>query len=362
DQYEDLRRTEAGLRSLIEHSPEGILVARDGVIVYANPALVQFLNYADVADLVGRPVAMICVELALPSPETNGAGSSTRPLAFVDKEGETRPTEATTFSAYFDGQRANVSMIRDVAIKNRMLSQAMEMDRLIAMGTVAAGVAHEINNPLSYVLTNLAFLQDVVAQEEPESGSSEDLQEALASTIEGVEQIGTIVRDLKDFSRERRDAKRAVDVRDVISRAVKMAQHEMKIRAGLDLELNLELDLEEPLWCDPHRLSQVILNLLLNAIQSMEEGAVEENRLTITSRREDDRGLIEIVDTGRGIAAVDLPHIFEPFYTTRSKTDGTGMGLFISRTIIERHGGTLTLESVEGEGATVSISLPLGLV
>jgi signal transduction histidine kinase len=252
--------------------------------------------------------------------------------------------------------------------ENRSLqAQLVEAQRLTSLGTLAAGVAHEINNPLSYLMLNTAFVTEMLPgllddRNGEGNGSPEalarkgDLRKrlflALAHAQDGAERIRAIVHGLKMFSRPEDESKAPVDVREVLESAILMLQHEIDKRARLvkDYRDVPRVDANEG------RLGQVFLNLLLNATQSLSETTKNEIRAVI--RHDPPYVLVEVHDTGAGIPAEARGRIFEPFFTTKPVGSGTGLGLPICHGILKSLGGSLTFESEVGRGSVFRVALP----
>jgi PAS domain S-box-containing protein len=260
----------------------------------------------------------------------------------------------------------------DITDQKKMQAQLLQSDRMASMGTLAAGVAHEINNPLAYVVANLGYVIEeltdagVVAAgpgaspcEEPaRTLSGELLSETLRAMVEareGAERVRAIVRDLKTFSRAEERGRGSADVRRVLESAINLARNEIRHRARMVTEFG-----EVP-WVDAseHRLGQVFLNLLINAAQAIPEGRAQENEVRAVTRTDAlGRAVVEIRDTGCGIAPGDLGRIFEPFYTTKPVGVGTGLGLSICHGIVTGLGGDVEVESEPGKGSVFRVILP----
>jgi signal transduction histidine kinase len=239
----------------------------------------------------------------------------------------------------------------------RMQQQLMISDRLASIGMVAAGVAHEINNPLAYVLGNIQFALEQLEAMNGTGGVSPEmaeLVEALQHAHEGSERIRVTTRDLKVFCRTDETAKTCVNVRKVMESSINMAWNEIRHRARLVRQFEVVPGIEG----NENRLGQVFLNLLVNAAQALPERPLEQNEISVRIRASDGQVLIEIRDTGSGIAPAEQKRIFEPFYTTKASGVGTGIGLSICRSIVTELGGQIALESKLGEGTTFRIALP----
>jgi signal transduction histidine kinase/ActR/RegA family two-component response regulator len=241
--------------------------------------------------------------------------------------------------------------------RNRMVDQLMNADRLVAMGRLAAGVGHEINNPLTYVLSGLSVLADeldALAKVVPPERLS-DARDTMAEMRQGLDRIRQVVRDLKTFSRPDEEPLRPVAVADVIESSLQMTMNEIRHRAALVKELGPV----PPVLGNASRLGQVFLNLLVNATQAIPEGAADRNEIRVVSYV-DGAGfvVIEIRDTGTGIAPDLVERVFEPFFTTREAQGGTGLGLSISRNLVASMGGAITVESRPEHGSCFRIRLP----
>ena len=227
----------------------------------------------------------------------------------------------------------------------------MLADRMASVGTLAAGVAHEINNPLAFILANVEF---ALAELRGRGGRATEVLRALGEARDGGLRVREIVRDLKAFSRAGRGGQRAVDLRRVLQSALGLAQNEIRHRARLEVDVG---DIP-PVMGSEHRLGQVFLNLLINAAQAIPEGRAAENVVrAITATAPDGRALVEISDTGTGIPPDVLPRIFDPFFTTKPVGVGTGLGLSICHGIVSGLGGEIHVESTLGRGTTFRVLL-----
>jgi PAS domain S-box-containing protein len=250
-----------------------------------------------------------------------------------------------------------IGVSTDVTDRHRMQAQLARAERLASVGLLAAGVAHEVNNPLSYVIGNLELISAGIA-----AGLGGRPEEALR-TLEGMvrdarhgaERVRTIVRDLKSFSRVREQRAAALDVRAPLEASIAMARNEIRHRARLELDLApVPLVLGEE-----GRLAQVFLNLLVNAAHSIPEGKAEKNVICVKTRTCPDGGaFIEVSDTGVGIDPAHLARIFDPFFTTKGQGVGTGLGLSICHGVVTDLGGRIEVESTPGQGTTFRVLLP----
>jgi signal transduction histidine kinase/CheY-like chemotaxis protein len=247
--------------------------------------------------------------------------------------------------------RGAIVTIRDTTGRRQSDAQLFATDRLASVGTLAAGVAHEINNPLAAVIANLELaVSDLEAR-----GDGGELLEEVRDAREAAERVRLIVRDLRLFSRAEEARRHAVDVREILESTLRMAWHEIRHRA----RLVKAFDEVPPVEANEARLGQVFLNLVINAAHAIPEGRAETNQIRVATAREGDRVVIEISDTGMGISSELMEHIFTPFSNTRPVGAGTGLGLPICRRLVEDIGGELRVTSREGKGSTFTILLPI---
>jgi PAS domain S-box-containing protein len=246
---------------------------------------------------------------------------------------------------------------RDVTALREMQQQLILADRMASVGMLAAGVAHEINNPLAYVIANLDMLVEEIRPLDagPFSAHVTDWIQLLRESRQGAERIRKIVRELKTFSRAEAERRSVIDVQPVIELSINMAFNEVRHRARLVKDYGATPAVE----ADDSRLGQVFINLLVNAAQAIPEGDVEGNEVRIvTGTDEVGNALIEIRDTGPGIPEGVVARIFDPFFTTKPVGLGTGLGLSICHSIVTSMGGTITAENGPLRGAVFRVILP----
>ncbi len=259
-----------------------------------------------------------------------------------------------------DGTPQRVSgTVTDVTERRSLQARLETASRLASVGTLAAGVAHEINNPLTFVTNNLRFVADrlTAARDEPTAAARlRDLQQAIAEALDGAHRVRDIVQGLRGLASPPRDqAPIPVDVRAEIEAAAGIARGQVVPRAQLRVTVDAGLP---RISASPHELGQVILNLLVNAAQAIPEGAPERNEVRVAARAEDGRVVVEVTDTGSGIPPAALPRIFDPFFTTKEVGAGTGLGLALCHQIVTSAGGTIDVQSEPGHGTRFRISLP----
>jgi len=357
-------------RAAFEQTHEPLMaVASDGRVFDANAAACTFFERSHRQIVHGK-----IGDLIRPRTKTNGfsAESGVFPnvahdeTVFVRTDGTERPVEVTI-------RRDVVTDIHLVALRSRTEPQSMQAhllraDRLSTFGMLAVGIAHEINNPLMYAMTNLR----AVVRRMPEfasrarqhalddlAGALEQGTRMLSMVDEGMDRIGALVRDLRISSHEGERRER-LDVRSILESCLNIAHGEIKQRARIVRDY-ADVALVEG---NSGRLGQVFLNLVVNAAQAIPEERASDpdttGQIRVAARNLDDQRLaVEVSDNGLGISPDMIERIFEPFVTTKPAGEGTGLGLYIARSIVEELGGKLEVESALGVGTTMRVILPL---
>jgi signal transduction histidine kinase len=253
-------------------------------------------------------------------------------------------------------EQANARLRHETEERMQLELQLAQAQKLEALGRLAAGLAHEVNNPLSFIISNLNHVQRelaVLATTQP-SESMEELQESCHDALHGCARIQRLVQDVRGFSRAKSDPDGPVDLVGVVEEALSMANPAQV--PGLRIER--ELQPVPPIHADEHGLGQVFLNLLINALHAVEKGPAEPRLRVAIGPHEDGRVRVEVQDNGCGIAPEHLGRIFDPFFTTKPPGVGTGLGLFICHGIISGFGGEMSVQSQPGQGTTFRVLLP----
>lgn len=332
------------LEKILNLSPDAVLVVtREGRLQYHNKAA---------RTLFGRSEEELEEETLLFS------GQEGVPVELRILRGDSeRLGEMRLVNLHWKGKPSVLASIRDVTEQKKMEMQLLLSDRLASLGTVAAGVAHEINNPLVSVVGNLELAQEQVEELAQGLALPASLGELLQDAREAAEQVRQIVRDLKIFSSPEEDLLVPVDVQKVIESSLRMSWHEIRNRAKLVKDYaSTKLP---PALANDSRLGQVVLNLLVNAAQSFGDTPSSQNVVKVSTGL-DGRGrvAISISDNGCGISEQVQKQLFTPFFTTKPVGMGTGLGLAISHRIVASFGGELSLQSSPGEGTCFTVSLP----
>ena len=377
-----LRRSERRFRALIEGNPDAVALCSEGRLVYVNPALERLIGGSR-DDLLGKSALELVHEgdrealrarlLPGQTPSSGHVGSLLE-ARLLQVGGKIAYVEIASLPVEADGGPAVLLVARDVTERWQMQSRLLQASRLASVGTLAAGVAHEINNPLAYVETNIGYVKtlwpaaaaELVARragrmppapaQEVSSADLEDVRAALEESALGVERVRQIVHGLKEFARSEEEALRRVDVREALDGSLKMMAHELKHRARVVREIEPVPDV----LGNEARLTQVFVNLLHNAAQALPpEGAAAQGMVRLaTSVDGEGRVVVSIEDTGCGIPPENLSRIFDPFFTTRGVGEGAGLGLSIAHGIVSGMGGDIEVTSAVGKGTTVRVILP----
>jgi len=335
-------------RSVLSAVPEAVAVLRDGRLYFVNASFLELVGRSE-HDVIGLAYAELIYHDDRADFVTKHETSMVC-ARFVREDGTVRFAEISTAGEIsFEGKPAMIVLARDITEQRIAQEQLARAERLSALGALAAGVAHEINNPLSYVLLNLRYLED-------NAQLGERTQLALLNALDGATRIQQIAQELRSYCGTDAPGKpEPIDVYKAASSAINIAQNQIRHRARL--ERSLEDDLH--VMGREGKLVQVLVNLLINAAQAIPESDGKRHLITVRSQSVSETvAQIEITDTGVGIPPDVLPHVFEPFSTTKRRGEGSGLGLAISKRIVEELGGTISIESQLGHGCRVLIELP----
>jgi PAS domain S-box-containing protein len=351
----------ADLRALLELVPDLISVHRDGKVIYSNLAARRIYGLGGDSETAGlgdriHPDDRARVAEVLQPP---GGASWSSPLVELrvrDDDGGWRTCELSGVRLELAGQAVLVASGRDVTERHRLRAQLLVSDRMASLGTLAAGIAHEINNPLAYVLGNLAMMKEALASPDDQGP---ELAAAIHDATDGAQRVRKIVQGLRSFSHAGEETRVHLEIPELLRAAIRLTANEVRHRA----QLVCELGTTPKIVADDGRLTQVFINLIVNAAHAIPEGRSDANRITVRTRS-DDRGhaVVEIEDTGRGMSPEVQARAFDPFFTTKEVGSGTGLGLAICHGIIGALGGQIAIESVEARGTVVRVVLPPAVV
>ena len=342
-------KTEALLRSVLDSAPNLIVLTDlQGRVVFAN-------HYEGIPhdELIGRDVfdfvhpddqarvreniARVISESAIEEYETRSAGGL-HPALYRVRAAPVRQGSAVT----------GIALVAwDLTRTRELEARVHASNRLASLGTLAASVAHEVNNPLTYFFLNLHRLDEGLP------ASDADLREALEQLGEGAERIRSVVSDLSTLSSPEESQNASVDINTVLESSLRMATNELRHRARVERALAAA----PKVWGSASRLGQVFLNLIVNAAQSIPHGNAENNVVRISTRREPGSVIVEVEDTGAGIPPELRERVFEPFATSKGPHQGRGLGLYICKDIVASMGGTIGIESLP-RGTRFRVTLP----
>jgi PAS domain S-box-containing protein len=364
DRHEAYSRAQRDFERLLDRLPDGAVVHRDGVIVYANPAIARILGYDRPEEMIGLVGPDLVPKETVPKVHDRMNQRDPAPGEPMEIEVFRRDGAVLVVSiepgqpVELAGKPARLVIVRDLTESRRLEGQVLQADRMAALGTLAAGVAHEINNPLAWLHTSLAVLKKelvgLVAGQPLDGATLARMQAALDASLDGSDRVRTIVQDLRTFSRPDDESVEPVDVREVLRGAARVAAKEIARHANLVEDYG---DVHKVLG-NTARLGQVFLNLMVNAAQAVSKSEGGANVVRIrTYDAPNGTVVVEVSDSGPGIPQHLLPRIFEPFFTTKHG-EGTGLGLAISHRIVSRLGGEIAVESKPGRGTTFRVILP----
>jgi PAS domain S-box-containing protein len=403
-----LSESEARYRQLTEASLDAIVVADDaGRIGLFNPAAEKVFGYES-AQVLGQPLDMLIPDV-FETPTPRSGDASARESSATEAEEHTLPAspivgktvelvgrkrDSTEFplelslnAVEMNGRTQYIGSIRDQTERQRMRAMLAHTDKLASIGLLSAGVAHEINNPLAYVQNNLAVLQrdtkgllDLVkvyesslgslARFDPEAGRRIDelaeeidwpyirdnLDQMIDRTRTGVKRVAGIVEKMRGLARTAPPQWADVSLADLIENALEMMRGRLKHQ---NVEVSVQIHDTTRIDCVPDQIGQVLLNLLINALQAIESSRRPEGgQIKVDARHVGPWVAISVADNGPGIEPEHRGRLFDPFFTTKPVGEGTGLGLAISHGIITGHGGRIEVESGPGEGACFRILLP----
>jgi PAS domain S-box-containing protein len=388
-------------RILLENMKEGLLMVNEGgTLTFVNDSLCKMIGYTR-EELIGKNINSIHekedeeVIARKVNRRREGLGDSYE-LNYITKEGSLIPTLVSAkpvlnSSGMHDGAVVvitDISKIKQAEQERKLIeAQLRQSDKMASIGQLAAGVAHEINNPTGFVSSNLntlsAYIKDyniiidryqALATQMENSGRSadyadflqeikeqeanmdigflkEDISQLIHESLEGTERIKKIVQDLKDFAHPGEDKPRFADINRCLDSTLNIVLNEIKYKAQVKKEYG---ELPEIL-CHPQQLNQVFANIMVNAAQAI----TGHGEIGIRTSLSDENIVIKISDTGSGIAREHLSKIFDPFFTTKDVGKGTGLGLNVAYNIIKKHNGKISVESEKGCGTTFTILVPV---
>ncbi len=362
------------LRAALEDAAEGICrIDLEGRVVSVNRAFTRLLGASAEESTGGSWEALVH-----PDDREGLRADLGGPAEKVEREIRGLRADGATFEMQLSivpvleqhtaRPKGHYFFIRDLTDRKRMENQLIFAGRMAAVGTLAAGVAHEINNPLAYIVANIDFARHqitTVASRLSRSSAGggpahvlDETGEALTEARQGAERVRNIVRDLRVFARGDEEQSGPVSIRRVLDSSINIAWNEIRHRARLVKDYGDTPMVEG----NESRLGQVFLNLLLNAAHAIPEGETERNEIRVSTRTDaGGRAVVEVRDSGMGIPPEIRERIFDPFFTTKPASEGTGLGLWICSGILAALGGEVRVDSEIGRGSTFRVTLPPAL-
>lgn len=365
-------------RRFVDGLRDSVAIDEQGVLTYVNPKFLEHLGLLSETSALGRSMTdllereLFTSELAqltsaIDSARARADGAVTELRLAFSRAGE-RVYEVSIHTQQPPSGTVLVFTLKEVMTAHGVRAALEHTDRLASLGTLAAGVAHEINNPLAYVVSNLGYSIEQIIRIRgqlasaplPERLSEEFAHnltlicEALEEAGEGTDRVARIVQGLKSFSRSEGESRGPVNLEEVLNSAVNMAENEIRYRAQLERAFG-----ETPIvFGNEARLVQVFVNLLVNAAQAIPEGSPQSHRIRVsTSVAANGNVIAEVSDTGVGIPREMVDRIFDPFFTTKPIGVGTGLGLSICHGLIHGLGGNISVVSEERRGTTFRVEL-----
>lgn len=347
-----LMRSEESFRNFIENSPDAIMIHSKDHALYVNPAFLKMLGYDQAGELVGKPWGLV-----VPAEEKDHVAGRINRLReispvnpsierrIIKKNGQSIPVEVVSFTILFEGQMAWAAVFRDLTERKNAEQVLLKYTRLGAMGEMAAGLAHEIRNPLSGIGLSAQYLKRKWVE-------APDAEVQVQNILDQTERLKQLVNDTLDFSRDStaQDLNR-VDAMELMQTSLRFVQVQFGPRhAGFHVKWTFEKG-RFFLTVNTNRIQQVLVNLMLNAFQAMEKGGT----LTLGCTQEGPKMILRVADDGSGISPEVRTRLFEPFFTT--KQNGSGLGLSVSQKIVEAHGGVLRVDSLP-QGTAFLVELP----
>lgn len=346
-----LRSSEQRMRSLLEALPDAVFVIEDDEVVHCNPAAYRITAVPP----VGRSFASLLEPEQCPV-LTRSAGTRDKPerheLRFATAQGPARAVETLWMPLEFEGRLAYLCVARDRTEQRRLEAKMAHADRLATVGVLAQGVAHELNNPLTFVTMNVRELVEELESDRPIGPSlRSDLAESAREAADGARRMARIVSDLQGLARVD-DEPTSMDLNRVVERCLVLAKAQIRSR----VRVHTSLSSVPEVFGDEGRMTQVVLNLLINAVQALPD---RTGNIWVETRLEGNDAILEVRDDGPGFAAHVRDRVFEPFVTTKPVGDGTGLGLFVCHQYVSECGGSLeALDAPEG-GAKLRVKLQL---
>jgi len=363
-----LRASEERMRLLIESSPIGIVYAQHGQYSYVNPAVVKMLGYDCAEQIVGLPLEVLCVpgdrewfRKRMNTVEIGTETAETYEIKAVRTDGEPVDLSVWLIGVEYSGEPAVLGFLVDITEEKALKARILQAQKLEALGTLAAGIAHDFNNILFAITGFTEIAQDKLPEDS-------NINKDLDSVLMAADRATGLVKQILTFCREDQQEKEPIDLRPIVKETLKLVE----ASAPPTIELRCSVSgYPGTVMADPTQIHQVVLNLCTNAVHSMAGsggtlsvwlGPVE----AVSPPLQMDPGLnpgpylkLSVNDTGHGMSPDVVQRIFEPYFTTKKRGEGTGLGLALVHGIVESHGGAITVTSERDRGTTFDVYLPI---
>jgi PAS domain S-box-containing protein len=362
---EALRKSEQQFRVLIENSPVGLSIIQNGRVVYENPeqkkmyslatesSLLKFMDFVHPDDIEKVEQALECIGQG-----TRGTVETDFRFYPPDSAGgksEMRWFQCRVSAFQYQGQEAFLLNAVDITEAKQLEHQLLIKNKMLSLGRVAAGIAHEIRNPLTGINTYLYTIEDLCESDRLGPEEMKVIRQILAQIQVASNKIESVIKRVMDFSKPGAPRMVRTDINKSLEEAIELSSVTMR-KNGIKFEKSLAADLPQ-CYADPHLIEQVVLNLITNAARAMEKSTNGNKRVEIKSSAQNNTLCIQVADAGPGVPSELREKIFDPFFTT--KDDGSGIGLNIAQRIVADHNGSISLGSSRWGGAEFKIELPI---
>ena len=365
------------LRTLLDIAPDAIAIVRGQTVLYMSPTGARMLGYASSQDIIGANMAdwLVPDDAEMARERVSRIVAEGRPIEpprlyrARTRDGRSLVAEVSSVPITYQDEPAVLAFVRDVTERQMLGRQLAESNRLAALGRLSAGVAHELNNPLTHLVLSVDSLRRILARDvaSPEQAveTLDQVRTRLDQMAHDLDRMVVIARELRLFASPQSRTRGPVDLRRPVEAALRSVQSGIPDVSRIEVVRHFE---DVPAAdADAHRIEQVFANLLRNAFESLlepdatrEDAAVEPARVAITIRAAGPGEVaVDVADNGPGIPEADLERIFEPFFTTKAYGKGAGLGLALSRSIVQALDGGLDVTSAPGRGTTFTVRLPL---
>jgi two-component system NtrC family sensor kinase len=343
------------LRAIFDNLPAALyIIDKDYKIAAINKSRAKLAEQTPQA-MVGKPCYQMLFKRDAPCPEClvgktllEGEKIQRRERRWNETRDDSSEWEISSYPIYSENEKVAQAILleQDVTERHRLEAILTQSEKLAAVGQLAAGIAHEINNPLTAIIANAQILHR-------EIGPDEDLQESVDLIARAGARAAQVVRNLLDFARKEEYHLGITDLNETLNKALDLVQHELLAR-GVKLDFNPDPHLPT-IYASQDHLQSVWLNLLLNSLDSLDK---KPGEVKITTQYTNNEIHVSVADNGKGISPDNLTRVFEPFYTTKAPGRGTGLGLSVSHRIVKQHGGYIQVESQVGVGSVFTVVIP----